>query len=295
MIATPDGHLITGLKDGRIVLVDPVTTATSIVADTGGRPLGVTLLDSETLLVCDAHRGLLSISLADSRVTVLVEDIDGVPLRFCSNAATAPDGSIWFTESTHRYDYEQYLGAFFERAPTGRVFRRDADGSVELVADRMYFPNGIALTPDGSAMLVAETSAARIQRIPVTGARAGVPSIVAGNLPGYPDNLSAFVDGRSWVALVTPRSATLERLGSTPGIVPRTLWKLPDRLSASGPTSAWMWAIDEEGTMVHDMQSYDAGVTDITGVAELDGTLYGVSPDNAAIFAVRGPKEGRES
>ena len=37
------------------------------------------------------------------------------------------------------------------------------------------------------------------------------------------------------------------------------------------------------------MQSYDVGVTDLTGVAELDGTLYAVSPENAAIFAIPAP------
>jgi hypothetical protein len=42
---------------------------------------------------------------------VLTRYVDGVPLRFCSNAARQADGTIWFTESTSRYDFENWTSA----------------------------------------------------------------------------------------------------------------------------------------------------------------------------------------
>ncbi len=41
--------------------------------------------------------------------------------------------------------------------PYGRVFRIDIDGSLHLLAERMAYPNGLAIAPDGCTLVVAET------------------------------------------------------------------------------------------------------------------------------------------
>ncbi len=190
VILDADEKLITGLSGGRIVRIDPETEKAEVIADTGGRPLGFELLPDGRLLACDAHRGLLRVDPVTGTVETLVEHVRGVPLRFCSNAAVESDGTIWFTESTSRFDFEHFLGSLLEHRPSGRVFRRDVSGEVEIVVDDLYFANGIALVPDGTALLYAETAAARISRLPLTGTDAGHPHVVADNLPAYPDNLS---------------------------------------------------------------------------------------------------------
>ncbi|MFC9982913.1 SMP-30/gluconolactonase/LRE family protein [Gordonia sp. NPDC127522] len=105
-----DRALIYGVTGGEIVRVDPSTGRRSTFADTGGRPLGLEVCDDGRLIVCDAHKGLLRVEQSTGAVETLVDQIDGVQLRFCSNAATDPGGTVWFTESTDRFDFEHYMG-----------------------------------------------------------------------------------------------------------------------------------------------------------------------------------------
>ena len=56
------GNLYTGLEDGRIVRVPVAGGKPEVVADTGGRPLGMKLDAAGNLVVADALRGLLSVA-----------------------------------------------------------------------------------------------------------------------------------------------------------------------------------------------------------------------------------------
>jgi sugar lactone lactonase YvrE len=64
----------------------------------------------------------------------------------------------------------------------------------------LYFPNGVALAPDESFLLVAQTAKYDILRIPLAGPVAGHPEPFATSLPGIPDNMSSIGDGTYWVA-----------------------------------------------------------------------------------------------
>ena len=119
--------------DGRILRIDPERSLEETIADTGGRPLGLEVLWDGHLLICDAQKGLLRLDPETGVIETLVQYVDGVTLRFCSNAAAARDGTIWFTESSSRYDFEQYTGALMEHRPSGLLFSRDPDGCVEIV------------------------------------------------------------------------------------------------------------------------------------------------------------------
>ena len=65
-----------------------------LVARTGGRPLGIEFAPDGRLLVCDALRGLLWVDPASGAVELVTAEVDGVPMRFCNNAAIADDGTI---------------------------------------------------------------------------------------------------------------------------------------------------------------------------------------------------------
>ena len=100
VVADADGRLVCSLADGRIVRVDPATGVEDTIGDTGGRPLGLEVEGDGRLLVCDARRGLLRLDPVTGSLEVLVREVEDIPLRFCSNATAAQDGTIWFTEST---------------------------------------------------------------------------------------------------------------------------------------------------------------------------------------------------
>ncbi|SIS23465.1 SMP-30/gluconolactonase/LRE family protein [Williamsia sterculiae] len=278
VIVDRDGRLVCGLEGGAIVAFHPDSETPKVVADTGGRPLGLELMPDGRVLVCDAHRGLLAVDPASGAVQTLVHYVDDTPLRFCSNAVVDDDGAIWFTESTNRFDFEHYLGALLEHRPSGRLFRRDPDGTVSVVKDGLHFANGLALTPDRTGLLYVETGAYSISKLCLTGEQQGRTVPVRANLPGFPDNLSRFTGGRCWFPLTNPRNPALDRLATMPGIVRKLVWNIPDSLQPEPEKTVWAIAIDPDGHTVDEIHGTHPNFHTATGVVETGGRLYLASP-----------------
>ncbi len=278
VVIDPQGRLLVGMAGGVIGRYDPSSRSARVVATTGGRPAGLEALPDGRVLVCDTRRGLLRGDPENGDVETLVRSIRGVPLRFCSNAVAQRDGTIWFTESTNSFDVETYRGAFLEHRPSGRLFRRDVNGTVETVLDGLYFANGVSLTPDESALLFVETANYSLSRLWLSGPRQGHHEEVLDNLPGFPDNMSTFVAGRAWVAMTNPRSTLVDRLGRTPGFLRQLLWRLPDAWLPELTPITWVVAIDPEGQVVADIHDQRADFRMATGAAEHAGSLYLASP-----------------
>jgi len=266
------GGLLTGLADGRIVRVDPATGACTVVGDTGGRPLGLEPSADGSVLVCDHDRGLLRMS-ADGSVEVLVDTVAGRPLTFASNVVEGPDGTIWFTVSTRRWDLEHYLGDVIEHSCTGLLVRRDPDGTVTVLSDALKFANGLVLAPDASHLLVAETTGYRVSRHWLTGPKAGTGEPFVENLAGMPDNMSLGSDGLLWVAIAAPRNALLDRLLPLPGFLRTVVWNLPEAIRPKATPIAWAMAFDLDGRLVHDLRTNDGSYGFVTSVAEYEGTV----------------------
>lgn len=274
VIADLDGKLLVGAASGLIVRYDPQTETTKVIADTRGRPLGLEILPDGRILVCDSRRGLLRVDPATASVETLVQYVDGVPLRFCSNAVAQDDGTIWFTESTNRFDFEDYRGALLEHRPSGRLFRRDPDGTVECIIDDLYFANGVSISPDGSQLFYAETGNYSVSRLTLTGAQQGQHEPVLENLPGFPDNISKFTAGRAWIAITNRRSTALDKLASSPPVVRKLLWRMPERLQPQPETAIWAVAIDPAGTIVDEIRGTRKDFDTAMSVLEHDRHLY---------------------
>ncbi len=123
-----DGHVVTGLSDGSVVTIDPVSGERKVLGNTGGRPLGVQPCRDGSVLVCDHDRGVLRMR-ADGAVEVLVEAIGEEKLTFASNVVQGEDGTIWFTSSTSRWNVDHYKGDLLEHSCSGRLVQRDSDGN----------------------------------------------------------------------------------------------------------------------------------------------------------------------
>ena len=149
--------MLTGLEDGNVLRIDLSTGHRTVIGNTGGRPLGPEPGRDDAVLICDHDKGLPRMN-ADGSVEVLVDTVAGAPLTFASNVVEAPDGTIWFTVSTRRWDAEHYIGEFLEHSCTGLLVRRDPDGTVTVVCDDLKFANALVLAPDGSHLLFAESA-----------------------------------------------------------------------------------------------------------------------------------------
>ena len=302
------GRIVAGLQDGRIVRVAPGDGPVRTLADTGGdiprdgdrvlgRPLGVEVDRDGTLVVCDAHRGLLRIHPDTGTVSELVgasELIDGRPLGVCNNAAIAADGTIWFSDSSARFPLEHWKGDLLEHSGTGRLLRRDPDGRVEVRLTGLHFANGVALAADGSFVVVAETGAYRLSRLWLSGPGEGRSDVLVDNLPGFPDNISAGSDGLIWIAIGSPRNAMLDRLASRPPVLRKLLWALPEPLLPKPADTVWVQAVDERGRLVHDLQTTMPGFSMVTGVREHAGAVWLGSLHSDAIATFATPPPGSQ-
>ncbi|HME47475.1 SMP-30/gluconolactonase/LRE family protein [Mycobacterium sp.] len=275
VVVDGDGQIWTGLIDGRIVRLPPDGGPPVVVADTGGRPLGLHVARDGRLLVCDSYRGLLALDPQSRKLQTLVESVDGRPLRFCSNVTETSDGTIYFTESTSAFHYEHFRAAILEARGRGRLFRLDHDGTVTTLVDGLYFANGVTPTADESALVFAETQARRLSKYWLTGPHAGSVSPLAVNLPGMPDNISTGPDGRIWTAMVTPANPAADWLVARAPLIRKLLWRLPERMQPQIAAEVWAVAFDpDSGEVVGGMRTKHPNFGMVTGVVESAGKLW---------------------
>ncbi|GAA4660866.1 SMP-30/gluconolactonase/LRE family protein [Gordonia humi] len=274
VVVLPDGRIATGLADGRLVAIDVGSGEAEVLADTAGHLLGLDARADGSIVICDHDRGLLLLEAGRRRATVLADTVDGRPLHFASNAATASDGSVYFTTSSQRFTIDRWRADLIEHSGTGRLCRRLPDGGVEVLLGGLQFANGVVLAPDETYALVAETGGARITRYWLTGERAGSSEVFVYDLPGYPDNMAVGSDGLVWVALASPRNSVLESMFKLPLRARKILARAPERIGPAPEETVRVLGIGFDGTIVHDVRRDHPEFSFVTGVAERDGVLY---------------------
>ena len=295
----PDGMLYAAVDDGRVLRMRPDGSERVVFAKTGGRVLGFDFDAAGRMIAADAMRGLLAID-REGAVRVLLDEIDGEPLRYADGVVVARDGRIYLTDASRRFAPRDRGGTFeasvldiLENSATGRVLVYDpATGAVQRVAGGLSFPNGIVLTQDGRGLLVAETGRYRIWRIDADArnldlsrpADAGVSAgggpgvappatVLLDGLPGYPDNLVRGLEGRIWTGFTKPRSAVVDALAPYPALrkatlrLPRSMWPVPKPYGH-------VIAFTEDGKVVADLQDPTGAYPETTAVTETADRLY---------------------
>jgi sugar lactone lactonase YvrE len=281
-----EGAVFTGTEDGAIWRVGPDGAKVDRVAETGGRPLGIEIDPDGRLLVCDAHRGLLRVDTRTGGVEAVVDSVDGVRMRFCNNAAIASDGTVWFSDSSRSYGIEDWRSDIVMATRTGRLMRRDPDGTTTTVLDGLDFANGVALAADESYVAVAESGACTVVRHWLTGEKAGTRDFLVPELPGYPDNMARGSDGLVWVTIASPPNALATRIRTSPMWVRKTADRIPTRLQPQPKASLRVHAYDDAGALVHDLHLPPDDYSFVTGVREHDGRVWLGSLHQAAIAVV---------
>lgn len=281
------GAVYTGVVGGGIIRIDSQTGSHAMVGDTGGRPLGLAVARDGRLLICDSHRGLLAMDTDTGDIETLVTEVDGRSLTFCSNVVESSDGTLYFSESTDRFHYEFYKGAVLEARGTGSLFRRDPGGTVTRLASGLHFANGVTLTADESAVVVAETTGARVSKFWLTGPKAGTLTPLVECLPGYPDNISTAPDGRIWVAMVSERNALTEWLVPKAPVLRKLLWCLPYGALPEVKPVAWVMALDpDDGRVVTHLHARHSAFGSTTGVVQEGNRVWlaGIGSPTIAYF-----------
>lgn len=287
------GDIVAGLADGRIISVPSDATDAGqarLVADTGGRPLGMVRHGDDAFVVCDAKRGLLRVETSpQARVEVLCDTVGGERLTLCSNVAIAQDGTIYFTQSSRRFPLERYKADLLEHTATGRVMRY-RDGAVDVLLDELNFANGVVVTPDQQSLIVAETGAYRLVRLWVAGPIAGTSETFVGELPGFPDNLTITGDGLVWAGMASPRDPLLDWLLPRPPWLRSAMAAAPPSLLPGPKDLAWALGVDQSGEIVHDLRGWRAGYRMVTAALQHGDRLYLGSLTERAVAVLDLPK-----
>ncbi len=252
----PDGAVYTTGQSGTLYRIDGDQPAE--VDQLGGRPLGLRAGQDGALYIADSFRGLMRWA-GPGTLETLVSEIDGAPIIYANNLDVAQDGTVYFSNSSDRFDPETMGGTkptsvmtIWEQSPTGYVARYSSDGSVEKIAEGFVYTNGIALSPDEDFLLIAETGRARVHKLWLAGPKAGAQEVLLDNLPGYPDNIKAQGDGTYWMAFASPR-VPAEKLMPYP-FLRKLIWRLGPKVRPAPIHRGMLVQFDGDGTILRTLQ-----------------------------------------
>ncbi|KAL0349329.1 UNVERIFIED_CONTAM: protein STRICTOSIDINE SYNTHASE-LIKE 13 [Sesamum angustifolium] len=182
-----------------------------------GRPLGLRF-DRKTgnLYIADAYYGLMVVGPEGGIATPLATHADGNPILFANDLDIHDNGSIFFTDTSRRYNRVDHFFILLEGEATGRLLRYDPPTrTTHVVMEGLAFPNGVQLSKDQSFLLLTETTNCRIMKHFLEGPQTGKTEVVA-DLPGFPDNVRINEKGEFWVAIDCCRTAAQEVLIHNP-------------------------------------------------------------------------------
>jgi ribose transport system permease protein len=236
VILDRDDHLYCGTRHGEIVrFFAPDYKRSEVFAHTGGFPLGLAFDREGTLLSCVGAMGLYAIDKTGGVKQLSAETsrsytsvVDDARLRDPNDLDVAPDGKIYFTDSTTRYDAHEWAIDSIEGRPTGRLLVFDpAIGKTRTLLDNYRYANGVCMAHDGKSLFFAESWACRVHRYWLEGPKAGTAECVIRDMPGYPDNINRASDGNYWMAWLGMRTPSFDLALRQPGFRKRMTRRLP--------------------------------------------------------------------
>jgi sugar lactone lactonase YvrE len=263
----------TGVDNGNILRKCPYSTWETLI-NTGGRPLGLAFDSEQNLIIADGVKGLLRLTPAN-HLDVLVDQFQGQPLGVANDVDIAADGTIYFSDASSRFPLKDYLLDAFDARPSGRLFSYQPESKqLKLLADDLFFANGVAVSDDQSFVLVNESFSYQIIRIWLTGEKAGSREVFINKLPGIPDGIARDQDGSFWLALYSPRSQLLDTIHPFPWLKDLVA-KLPQHMAPRPKPYGFVVQLDQAGNIIHSLHD-QAGVAigEITSVQPEDDGLY---------------------
>jgi ribose transport system permease protein len=301
VILDREDNLYCGTRHGDIVrFFGPDHQRHEVFAHIGGHPLGMQFDREGNLLVCIGGMGLYKVTpqqevikLTDETNRSFLSVVDDSRLRLADDLDIAPDGRIYFSEATVRYEQEEWATDALESRGNGRIICFDPrTNTTRTEIHRRVFPNGVCMANDGVSFLFAESWIATINRYYFDGPKKGTIETVVSNLPGYPDNINRASDGNYWAALLGMRTPALDLALSMPGFRRRMARRVaPDLWLYPNINTGCVVKFDEQGNILDAL--WDLGGQNhpmITSMREHRGYLYlgGVSNNRIGRYKLPG-------
>jgi gluconolactonase len=190
------------IPNDRIMRWDEATGQVGVFRGPAGNANGNTRDRQGRLITCEHGGRRVTRTEYDGRITVLAEQYQGKRLNSPNDVVVKSDGSIWFTDPPFGI-VGYYQGEKAEQELPANVYRLDPDsGRLEVAADDVNGPNGLAFSPDESTLYVIESRSRprTIRAFDVTKRGTGLANsrvlIDAG--PGTPDGFRVDIHGNLW-------------------------------------------------------------------------------------------------
>ena len=93
-------------------------------------------------------------------------DEEGIPfVNFCNDLVVLANGSIFFTDTSKKFLRADVVLEAYEGRANGQLLHYDPIAKIaHVILSELYLPNGVCLNHNGTALLLAESSRARILR-----------------------------------------------------------------------------------------------------------------------------------
>ncbi len=199
--------LFSDIPNRRMLRYDEVTGQVSLFRPLTGNANGNTRDRTGRLITCEQGARRVIRTEYDGSVTVVADSFAGKRLNSPNDVVVSADGSIWFTDPTYGLLSDFVGNREPQEQATCNVFRIAPDGTMTIVADDFWKPNGLAFSPDESKLYVADSGLLpdpdgphhiRVFDVHADGRLTG-GEVLAEISPGIPDGLRVDDGGRVWV------------------------------------------------------------------------------------------------
>ncbi|OJF91307.1 SMP-30/gluconolactonase/LRE family protein [Pararhizobium antarcticum] len=197
------------IPNNRMMRLDETDGSVSVFRAPSNNSNGNTVDTQGRLVTCEHLTRRVTRTEHDGSVTVIADRFGGKRFNSPNDVVVASDGGIWFTDPSYgiMHDYE---GDYGEAEIDGcHVYRVDPlSGVVSKVADDFDKPNGLAFSPDESALYIADTGGTHrdegprhIRRLVLgTDGRLSGSTIFAECTSGFFDGFRVDRAGRLWTS-----------------------------------------------------------------------------------------------
>ena len=285
VILDREGRLYTAVRQGWILrFTGENFEHREVFARIGGRPLGMAFDAEGNLIVCVGGMGVYGVR-PDGVVYKLTDETnrswnkinDDSRLRLADDLDIAPDGKIYFSEATIRFEMHSWATDGVEGRGNGRMICYDPKTKkTETIIKDLVFPNGVCISHKGDAVIFAQTWMCRIMRYWIDGPKKGQLETLIEGLPGYPDNINRASDGTYWLALAGMRTPTYDLAMRHPEFRERQVKRIaPDEWLFPNINNGCLCRFDDNGKVIESM--WDPGSQmhpTVTSMREHKGKLF---------------------
>lgn len=170
-------------------------SANQVFAEHAGGAIGNAYDTAGRLYTCEFRQRRVTRTLKNGRVEVLASNFEGKKFNAPNDIVVRRDGQVYFTDPAFGSQQDARELDFYG------VYHVTPKGELDVVARWKTRPNGIALSPNGRTLYVADSDERRVRAYDLDGkGAASKERIVVDKIDGVPDGLRTDEKGNLYVA-----------------------------------------------------------------------------------------------